>query len=101
MARILRGFVASTPTTCSQEGVQALRTEMNDNINMVQMQLMQLVNTAMAKVQPEADRRADAMARAPAEADRRADAMLQKLVQMLKSAPKRITTWQSPRPELM
>ena len=36
MARILRGFVAPTPTTGSREGVQALRTEMNDNINKVQ-----------------------------------------------------------------
>jgi hypothetical protein len=75
MARILRGFVAPTSTTGSQEGVQALQTEMKDNINKVQTQLMQLVNTAMAKVQ--------------AEVDRRADVTLQKLVQMLNSAPKK------------
>jgi len=43
----------------------------------------------MAKVQAEADRRADTMAKAQAEADQRADAMLQKLVQMLNSAPKK------------
>jgi hypothetical protein len=74
MARILRGFVAPTPTTGSREGVQALRTGMKDNINKVQMQLMQLVNTAMATVQ--------------AEADRRADAMFQKLAHMLETAPR-------------
>jgi hypothetical protein len=74
MARILRGFVAPMPTTGSREGVQALRTEMNDNINKLQIGLMQLVNTAMATVQ--------------AEADRRADAMFRKLVQMLETAPR-------------
>jgi hypothetical protein len=62
---------------------------MNDNINKVQTQLMQLVNTAVAKVQAESDRRAEAMAKAQAEADQRADTTLQKLVQMLNSAPKK------------
>jgi hypothetical protein len=38
------------PTTGSREGVQALWTEMNDNINKLQIGLMQLVNTAMATV---------------------------------------------------
>jgi membrane protein involved in colicin uptake len=52
----------------------------------VQIQLTQFVNTAMAKVQAEADRRVDAMAKAQAEADRRADAMFQKLAQMLEMA---------------
>jgi hypothetical protein len=74
VARILRGFVAPMPTTGSREGVQALWTEMNDNINKLQIGLMQLVNTAMATVQ--------------AEADRRADAMFQKLAQMLETAPR-------------
>jgi hypothetical protein len=85
MARILRGFVAPTPATGSQEGVQALQTEINDNVNKMQMQMEQLVNTEMAKVQAKADRRADAMAKAQAEADWRADAMFQKLAQMLET----------------
>jgi hypothetical protein len=88
MARILRDFVTPTPATGSREGVQTLRNEINENINKVQIQLTQFVNTAMAKVQAEADRRADAMAKAQAEADRRADAMLQKLAQMLETAPR-------------
>jgi hypothetical protein len=45
---------------------------MKDSISKVRMQLTQLVNDAVMKMQ--------------AEADRRADAMLQKLVQMLNGA---------------
>jgi hypothetical protein len=86
MARILRDFVTPTPATSLREGVQTLRNEINENINKVQIQLTHFVNTAMAKVQVEADRRADAMAKAQAEADRRADAMFQKLAQMLETA---------------
>jgi hypothetical protein len=52
--------------------VQTLRNEINENINKVQIQLTQFVNTAIVKVQ--------------AEADRRADAMLQKLAQILETA---------------
>jgi hypothetical protein len=72
MARILRDFVTPTPATSFREGVQTLRNEINENINKVQIQLTHFVNTAMAKVQ--------------VEADRRADAMFQKLAQMLETA---------------
>jgi hypothetical protein len=48
---------------------------MKDNISKVQMQLTQLLNNAMVKMQ--------------AEADRRADIMLEKLVQMLNNAPRK------------
>jgi hypothetical protein len=55
--------------------VQSLRSEMKDSISMVQMQLTQLVNNAMVRMQ--------------AEADQRINVMLQKIVQMLNIAPRK------------
>lgn len=74
MTRILRDFVAVTPAAGSGKDVQALRDEVDANISRVKMEVTQLVNTMMERMQ--------------AEAERRADAMLQKLTQMLKIAPK-------------
>jgi hypothetical protein len=48
---------------------------MKDSISMVQMQLTQLVNNAMVRMQ--------------AEADQRINVMLQKIVQMLNIAPRK------------
>ena len=79
VAKALRGFNAPIVAGGSLEDVQSLRREMEDSISNVQVQLTQLftqiMNNATAKMQ--------------AEADRRADAMLQKLVQMLNSTPRK------------
>ena len=56
------------------EDVQSLRVEVEANITKVRIELTQLVNTMMEKMQ--------------AEAERRAETMLQKLTRMLKIAPK-------------
>jgi len=74
MARILRGFVAPTPAAGAGEDVQRLRVEVEANITKVRIELTQLVNTMMERMQTEAERRAETM--------------LHKLMQMLKSAPK-------------
>jgi hypothetical protein len=73
MTRILRDFVALTPAPSSGKDVQVLRDEMDATVSKVRIELTQLVNTTIERVQ--------------AEAERRADAMLQKLTQMLKIAP--------------
>jgi sensor domain CHASE-containing protein len=54
--------------------MQVLRDEVDVNISKVRIELTQLVNTMMERMQ--------------AEAERRAETMLQKLTQMLKIAPK-------------
>lgn len=69
-----RDFSAASHATGTPDDVRSLRSEMKESIEKVQVQLTQLVGTAMAKMQ--------------VEADRRADAMLRKLVQMIKMAPK-------------
>jgi hypothetical protein len=74
MTRILRDFVALKPATSSIEEAQALRDEEEANISKVGIELTQLVNTMMERMQ--------------AEAERRAEAMLQKLMQMLRIAPR-------------
>jgi hypothetical protein len=73
MARMLQASAALMPAAASFYQAQAIRSEMEDNISEVKIELMQLVNTMMEKMQ--------------AEVDRRADAMLRTLVQMLKDAP--------------
>jgi hypothetical protein len=75
MTRILRDFVALEPTTGSIGEAQALRGEVEANISKVKIELMQLVNTTMERMQ--------------AEAERRAEAMLQKLTQMLGTRTKK------------
>jgi hypothetical protein len=72
--RILRDFDALTPDANSGEDVRSLRGEVEANITKVRIELTQLVNTVMERMQ--------------AEAERRADAMLQKLTQTLKFSPK-------------
>jgi hypothetical protein len=74
ITRILRDFVALKPTISSIGEAQALRGEVEGNTSEVKIELTQLVNTTMERMQ--------------AEAERRAEAMLQKLTQMLKIAPK-------------
>lgn len=74
VAKAFRGSVAPTAGGGSPEDVQSFRSEMHNNISKVQTQLTQLLNNAMEKMQ--------------AEADKRADAMFQRLVQMLKGAPR-------------
>jgi hypothetical protein len=73
MVRMLQASAAPMPAAASFDQAQAIRSDMRDNISEVKVELMQLVNTMMEKMQ--------------AEADRRADAMLRTLVQMLKDAP--------------
>jgi hypothetical protein len=74
MTRILRDFVALKPATSSIGEAQALRGEVEANVSKVKIELTQLVNTTMERMQ--------------AEADRRAEAMLQKLTQILRLAPR-------------
>jgi hypothetical protein len=74
MTRILRDFVALKPTISSIGEAQALRGEVEANISIVRIELTQLVNTTMERMQ--------------AEAERRAESMLQKLTQMLRLAPR-------------
>lgn len=74
MTRILRGYVAPTPAVGAGEEVQRLRVEVEASITKVRVELTQLVNTMMEKMQ--------------AEAERRVETMLQKLTRMLKIAPK-------------
>jgi hypothetical protein len=69
-----RDFVALKPTISSIEESQALRGEVEANISKVRIELTQLVNTTMKRMQ--------------AEAERRAESMLQKLTQMLRLAPR-------------
>jgi hypothetical protein len=61
MTRILRDFVALWPATGSIEEAQALRDEVDANISKVRIELTQLVNTMMERMQAEAERRAEAM----------------------------------------
>jgi hypothetical protein len=61
MMRILRDFVALWPATGSIEEAQALRDEVDANISKVRIELTQLVNTMMERMQAEAERRAEAM----------------------------------------
>jgi hypothetical protein len=75
VAKALRDFTAPSTATKSVDDVQSLRDEMKESINRVHTQLTQLVSTIMARVQ--------------AEADNRADAMLQKLVYMLNNASRK------------
>jgi hypothetical protein len=82
MTRILRDFVALTSAPSSGKDVQVLQDEMDANVSKVRIELTQLVNTMIERMQ--------------AEAERRADAMLQKLTQMLKIAPKTTLTRQRP-----
>jgi metal-dependent amidase/aminoacylase/carboxypeptidase family protein len=72
ITRILRDFVALKPTISSIGEAQALRGEVEANISKVKIELTQLVNTTMERMQ--------------AEAERRAEAMLQKLTQMFRLA---------------
>jgi hypothetical protein len=74
MARILRDFVALKPTTGSIREAQVLRGEVEANISKVKIELTQLVNMMMGRMQ--------------AEAEQRAEAMLHKLTQMLRLAPR-------------
>ncbi|GAB7336743.1 hypothetical protein MBLNU13_g10839t1 [Cladosporium sp. NU13] len=74
MTRILRGFVAPRPVAGAGEDVQRVRGEVEANITKVRIELTQLVNTMMERMQ--------------AEAERRAEMMLQQLTRMLKTAPK-------------
>lgn len=74
MTRILQGFVAPTPGAGAGEDVQRLRVEVEANTTKVRIELTQLVNTMMERMQ--------------AEAERRAETMLQRLTRMLKTAPK-------------
>ena len=74
MTRILQDFVAPTPAAESNENMQALQREVETNISKVRMELTQLVNAMMERMQ--------------VEAKGRTDMMLQKLMQMLKIAPK-------------
>ena len=74
MTRILLGFVPPTPITRAGEDVQRLRVEVEANITKVRIELTQLVNTMMERMQTEAERRAETM--------------LHKLTRMLKIAPK-------------
>jgi hypothetical protein len=74
MTRILRGFVAPTPAAGAGDDVQRLRVEVKANINKIRIELTQLVNTMMERMQTEAERRAEEM--------------LHKLTRMLKIAPK-------------
>jgi len=73
MKRVLEASAAPVSTAVSFDHAQAIRSEVRDNIREVKVELMQLVNTVMEKVQ--------------AEATSRVDAMLQTVVQMLKKAP--------------
>ena len=73
MARMLRASAASFPAAASLDHAQIIHNEVRNYISEVKIELTQLVNTMMEKMQ--------------AEANRRADAMLQTLVQMLKNAP--------------
>ena len=57
MTRILRGFVPPTPITGAREDVQRLRVEVEANITKVRIELTQLVNTMMERMQAEAERR--------------------------------------------
>jgi len=75
VVKALRGFAAPTTAARSLEDVQSLRSEMEDSISRVQMQLTQLMDNAIVRMQ--------------AEADKRADAMLQKIMQMLNTAPRK------------
>jgi hypothetical protein len=79
VAKPLRGFAVPTAAGGSLEQVQSLSSEMEDSVNRVQKQLTQLVTQIMD----------NAMVKMQAEADWRADATLQKLVQMLNSAPEK------------
>ena len=74
LAKTLQGSSAPNLSTGSPEDVRSLRSEIKESISKVQTQLTQLVNAVAAKLQ--------------AEADRRAEEMLRKLMRMLKSAPR-------------
>lgn len=52
---------AATVHTMPDEATQSLRSEMKENIAIAQAQLTELFNAAMAKMQAESDRRAEAM----------------------------------------
>jgi hypothetical protein len=58
VAKAMRRFTEPTASGGSLQDLQSLRSEMNDNINKVHMQLTQLVNTAMMKMQAEVNKRA-------------------------------------------
>lgn len=73
MERMLRTSVATIPAAASLDHTQAICSEVRNNVSEVKIELTQLVNTLMEKMQ--------------AEANQRANAMLQTLVQMLKNAP--------------
>lgn len=53
--------IASTAHVMSEEIVQSLRNEMREDIDRVQTQLTEVLNAAIAKMQTESDRRAEAM----------------------------------------
>jgi hypothetical protein len=69
----MRRSTEPTASGSSLQDLQSLRSEMNDNINKIHIQLTQLVNTAMIKMQ--------------AEANKPAVEVLQKLEQMHSGAP--------------
>jgi hypothetical protein len=73
MKRVLGASAAPVPAAASLDHAQTIRSEVRDNIREVKIELMQLVDTVMEKMQ--------------AEAISRVDAMLQTVVQMLKNAP--------------
>jgi hypothetical protein len=82
MTRILRGFVPPTPAAGAGEDLQRLRVEVEANTTKVRIELTQLVNTMMERMQ--------------AEAERRAETMLQKLTRMLKTTPRDDTGREAP-----
>lgn len=73
MARMLRASAAPVPAAASLDHAQTIHDEVRNYMSEVKIELTQLVNTMMEKMQ--------------AEANRRADAILQTLVRMLKIAP--------------
>jgi hypothetical protein len=80
--KIPRDFVALAPALSSGKDVQGLRDGVEGNISQVRIELTQLVNTMMAIMQ--------------AEVERRAEVMLQKLTQILIIARKTTLTGQRP-----
>lgn len=61
MKRVLGASAAPVPAAVSLDHAQAIRSEMRDNVRKVKIELMQLVNTVMEKLQAEATSRVDAM----------------------------------------
>ena len=55
------GTVATQAQITSEEAVKSLRNEMREDIARVQAQLVEVLNAAMAKMQTESERRAEAM----------------------------------------